>query len=100
MRTLMKSLLTVSAVLTLAPAAAFGYPPQCFDICEFEWCAAECAIGPSTWTTCGDYAPNWCLGLEADPTDSSASVTADEARQSDDASQVCSEAHQGATAEI
>ncbi|WP_375759364.1 hypothetical protein [Corallococcus exercitus] len=99
MRMLMKSLLTVSAVVSLVPAAAFAYPPQCFEICESEWCDAECAIGPRTWTTCREYAPSWCLGVTAGPSEPTASVTEAEARQADDASRVCSEENPDASAE-
>lgn len=47
MRMLMKSLLTVSAVLSLAPTAALAYPRQCFEICNDALCGEECAVGPA-----------------------------------------------------
>lgn len=91
MRMLMKSLLTVSAALSLLPTTALAYPTQCYDICQYVACWEECAVGPRTWMTCGDYAPTWCQGVVAEPNDSTALVTTDDAAQADDASQVCSE---------
>lgn len=93
MRMLMKSLLTVSAVLSLAPTAAFAYLPQCYDVCEYSGCTEPCAIGLGTWISCGEYDPSGCVGGVVDPT---ASVTANEARQAVEASPVCSEENQAA----
>ncbi|RYZ41864.1 MAG: hypothetical protein EOO71_10325 [Myxococcaceae bacterium] len=91
MRTLMKSLMTVSAVLSLAPTAAFALPPQCEDICWSESCDTPCGIR-NRWSTCGAYAPGLC-GPSVTPSEPTASVTPDEARQAEDtdAAQVCSE---------
>ncbi|RKG88794.1 hypothetical protein [Corallococcus terminator] len=96
MRTLMKSLLTVSAVLSLAPTAAFALPPQCDDICWSESCNTRCAA-LNRWTTCGAWDPGSCLSVVA-PSEPTASVTPDEARQAADADapQVCSEENQAA----
>ncbi|GMU09975.1 hypothetical protein ASNO1_62290 [Corallococcus caeni] len=101
MRTLMKSLLTVSAVFSLAaPSSAFALPPQCDDWCWMWTCADTCAV-MNRRTTCGAEYPTWCNPTaRSEPTDPSASVSADEAREADDASQVCSEEHPEATAEI
>ena len=94
---LKKSLLTVSAVLSLASTDAFAYPVQCFDICnEPAFCGEECSVGPRTWTTCADYNPYMCSSVVASPTDPTTSVTADGARKGEDASQVCSEEDQAA----
>ncbi|WP_375758216.1 hypothetical protein [Corallococcus exercitus] len=97
MRKLVKSLLSVSAVLSLAPTAAFALPPQCSYLgCRTQECDAYCYIGVTVETTCGEYT-NYqsCGGVAVAPT-TTASVTADEARQADDASQVCSEEHPAA----
>ncbi len=107
MRMLMKSLLTVSAVFSLAPEAAFAYLPQCYEVCEsYSACSEPCAVGLGTWITCGEYDPTGCVPGVAGPSAPSAptaSVTESEARQADAASQVCSEenqaAEQAATAE-
>lgn len=97
MRILMKTFLAVSAVLSLAPTAAFAYPQQCAEICNdtvpcWEWCA----VGPRIFMTCGDFNPAWCSGVVAGPADSLSSITSDEARKADEASQVCSEENQSA----
>lgn len=97
MRTLVKSLLTVSAVLSLAPTAAFALPPQCsINFCQANSCDTECFIGPKYPLTCGEYMGTPCLGGTAAPSEPTASVTSDEARQAEDASQVCSEEHPAA----
>jgi hypothetical protein len=97
MRMLKKTLLTVSAVLSLVPMVALAYPPQCFEICnDTVACSESCAVGPRTWTTCGDYDPRLCSSFVASPTEPTASVTADGARRDDGASQVCSEEDQAA----
>ncbi|RYZ14852.1 MAG: hypothetical protein EOO70_07355, partial [Myxococcaceae bacterium] len=46
----------MSAVLTVAPAAAFAYPPQCDEVC-FEYCLATCYEGTYR-TNC--EAAGWC----------------------------------------
>ncbi|RKH00598.1 hypothetical protein D7Y13_36925 [Corallococcus praedator] len=86
MRTLMKSLLTFSAVLSLAPMTAFALPPQCDDICWSADCDTPCGMR-NRWSTCGAWDPGLCVGAVT-PSEPSASVTPDEAR---DAEQVCSE---------
>ncbi|RKH11476.1 hypothetical protein D7V97_11150 [Corallococcus sp. CA053C] len=98
MRKLMKSLMAVSAVLSLAPTAAFARPPQCEDICFDAPCSTVCAV-QLRQTTCNENPIFWgCLSL-ALPNDPSASVSTDEARQAEDASQVCSEEHPDSSAE-
>ena len=42
MRKLMKSLMAVSAVLSLAPTAAFALPPQCNRVCAVSAWDEEC----------------------------------------------------------
>ncbi|RKH60314.1 hypothetical protein D7V93_13575 [Corallococcus llansteffanensis] len=99
MRKLMKSLMAVSAVLSLAPTAAFALPPQCDDWCWMWTCADACSV-MNRHTTCGAEYPTWCNPTaRAEPTDPSASVSTDEARQAEDASQVCSEEHPEASSE-
>ena len=90
MRKLMKSLMAVSAVLSLAPTAAFALPPQCEDICPEAPCSTTCAVR-NRWTTCNENPLYWGCYESAQPNDPSASVSQDEARQAEDASQVCSE---------
>ncbi|RKH43284.1 hypothetical protein [Corallococcus sicarius] len=92
MRKLMKSLMAVSAVLSLAPTAAFALPPQCYQVCPVNGCEEECYVH-LTPTTCAEYNPGWCGGAAATPTEPTASVSTDETRQAEDASQVCSEEH-------
>lgn len=104
MRKLMKPLLTVIAVVSLAPMAAFALPPQCSDWCEWWTCADPCSVG-NRHTTCGAEYPSWCNpSVSAEPTDLSASLTSEEASQADDASRVCSEkdpaVEQSASAEL
>ncbi|NPC70796.1 hypothetical protein HRD49_43980 [Corallococcus exiguus] len=93
MRTLVKSLLAFSAVVSLAPTAALAIPPQCID-CWLPNCNELCHVG-SEQMTCADYYGYTCVAGAAvsEPT---ASVTGDEARQAEDASQVCSEEHPAA----
>lgn len=93
MRTLVKSLLTMSAVLSLTPSVALALPPQCDSVCSFSTCDDPCAIGARIWTTCGQYTGMACVSAPVDTSAPVASVTADEARQAEEASQVCSEAH-------
>ncbi|WP_164013910.1 hypothetical protein [Pyxidicoccus trucidator] len=89
MSKLLRSLLAATAFLTLAPTAASALPPQCYEECDFEYseCTQPCARG-GTLTTCGAYGV--CAGAREEPSDASASVSQDEARQSV-ASQVCGE---------
>jgi hypothetical protein len=99
---LMKSLLSVSAILSLAPTAAFAsdYGPQCYEVCEpYSGCSEPCLVGLGTWISCGEFNPDRCVPSAADPTDPTASVTGDEAHPADGASQVCSEKNRAATAE-
>ncbi|RKG57557.1 hypothetical protein D7X30_18810 [Corallococcus sp. AB011P] len=97
MRTLVKSLLTASAVLSLVPTAAFALPFQCSYIgCRNVLCEEACYIGLTVETTCGEYTNYMSCGGVPDVSVSTASVTGDEARQAEDASQVCSEEHPAA----
>ncbi|NNB85237.1 hypothetical protein HJC10_06495 [Corallococcus exiguus] len=97
MRTLVKSLLTASAVFSLAPTAAFALPPQCSNsFCEANDCDTECFLGPKYPLTCGEYMGTPCLNGTPAPAEPTASVTGAEARQAEDASQVCSEEHPAA----
>ncbi|TSC24472.1 hypothetical protein [Corallococcus sp. Z5C101001] len=93
MRTLVKSLLTMSAVLSLTPSVALALPPQCDDVCFFSSCDEACAIGARIWTTCGQYTGMACVNTPVDTSAPVASVTPDEAHQAKESSQVCSEAH-------
>jgi hypothetical protein len=53
MHVLRKSLMSVAAVLAMAPAAAVALPPQCSEICYTTVnCNKFCAEGTRT-TTCG-----------------------------------------------
>ncbi|NOK20036.1 hypothetical protein [Corallococcus carmarthensis] len=102
MRALKKSLLAVSAVLSLSPAAALAAKPQCEDICYERPCSTICDVWGRT-TTCAENAMFWgCFESITDSQDSSASVTPEEAQKADAAS-VCSEqnpaAEQSATVE-
>ncbi|WP_404373164.1 hypothetical protein ACIHQR_18740 [Corallococcus coralloides] len=95
---LMKSLLAVSAVLTLAPTAALALPPQCDDICWDKTCDYPCAFH-NRWATCADWNIVECASGVVAPTEPSASVMPGEALQADDVPQVCSEEHPEASAE-
>ena len=97
MRTLVKSLLTVSAVLSLAPTAAFALPPQCsFFGCRATPCEEACYIGLTIETTCGEYTNYTSCGGVSVASEPTASLTGTEARQAEGASQVCSEEHPAA----
>jgi len=92
MRTLTKSLMTVTAVLSLSPLAALALPPQCSDICLPDaYCADTCAMGRFI-TTCEEYLFGNCQHLDA-PEDTSASLMTE-----DVLAPVCSE--QNPTAEL
>ncbi|RKG65982.1 hypothetical protein D7V80_21340 [Corallococcus sp. CA054B] len=86
-----KFLLMVSAVLSFAPTAALAGPPQCIEVCNYALCHDLCNIGPGYWVTCGEYYGTGCLTAPAEPSEPTASVSADEARQAEDASLTCSE---------
>ncbi|AFE05887.1 hypothetical protein COCOR_04550 [Corallococcus coralloides DSM 2259] len=84
MNALKKSLMAVAAVFAVAPSAAFAYPPQCWDVCV-GYCDQICYEGTYR-TTCGDvvgcFAP-------AQPSEETASVSTEQAQQSEDAALVC-----------
>src|SRR5690348_4077775 len=84
MRMLAKSLLTISAALSLAPTAALALPPQCDNSCWVPDCDQVCYIGYSVQMTCAEYYGYVCVAGAA-VTEPRASLTVDEA------SQVCSE---------
>ncbi|RKH74548.1 hypothetical protein [Corallococcus aberystwythensis] len=96
MNALRKSLNAVAAILAVAPAAAFAYPPQCWDVCT-SYCDQICYEGTYR-TTCGEsvgcFAP-------AQPSQETASVSSEQ--RSEDTAPVCDAAHpeteQAATAE-
>ncbi|MBN8226820.1 hypothetical protein JYK02_04775 [Corallococcus macrosporus] len=97
MRTLKKSLLAASVVLSLSPAAAFAAKPQCEDICYESPCSTICDVRGRT-TTCAENAMYWgCI-----PSVTDIDPAATEAQQAE-ASRVCSEqdpaAEQSATVE-
>ncbi|AFE04849.1 hypothetical protein COCOR_02826 [Corallococcus coralloides DSM 2259] len=97
MRTLVKSLLTASAVFSLVPTAALALPPQCSNsFCAANYCDTECYLGPKYSMTCGEYMGTPCLNGTPAPSEPTASVTGAEARQAEAASQVCSEEHPSA----
>lgn len=84
MNALRKSLMAVSAVLTVAPAAAFAYPPQCDEVC-FEYCLDTCYEGTYR-TSC--EAAGWCSASA--PSSETVAVSTE---QSQDAAPVCDAAH-------
>lgn len=90
MNVLKKSLLAVTAVLTVVPASAFALPLQCWDTCE-GICDDPCYIG-TRLTTCG--AAGYCF-QPAQPSQETASVSSEQSQGSDDAALVCDEAHPG-----
>ncbi|MBN8471807.1 hypothetical protein JYJ95_35320 [Corallococcus exiguus] len=97
MRTLVKSLFAFSAVVSLAPTAALALPPQCsYFGCRTADCDAACYIGLTVETTCGEYTNYMSCGGAAVVSEPTASLTETEARQAEDASQVCSEEHPAA----
>ncbi|MFP2910200.1 hypothetical protein ACLESD_35210 [Pyxidicoccus sp. 3LFB2] len=97
MSKILRSLLVATAFLTLAPTAALALPPDCDEACDFEYssCTQLCAMGRYV-TTCGDY--GICVGARDEPSESSASVSQDEAQQAE-SSNVCGEESQPAAAE-
>ncbi|RKH31563.1 hypothetical protein [Corallococcus sicarius] len=90
MRTLMRSLLSVSAVLSLAPSIAFAYPPQCDETCMWLTCDSGCYEGTYR-TTC--EAAGYCFEPAPGSQVTTASVSEAEARQSEAAAPVCGGAH-------
>ncbi|WP_375759752.1 hypothetical protein [Corallococcus exercitus] len=88
MNALRKSLNAVAAILAVAPAAAFAYPPQCWDVCT-GYCDQICYEGTYR-TTCGEsvgcFAP-------AQPSEETASVSSAQTQQSEDTAPVCDAAH-------
>lgn len=90
MRTLMRSLMSVSAVLSLAPSIAFAYPPQCDETCAWLSCASGCYEGTYR-TTCEEA--GYCFAPAPGSQVTTASVSEAEARPSEAAAPVCSDAH-------
>ncbi|NPC69650.1 hypothetical protein HPP05_07805 [Corallococcus exiguus] len=89
MNALRKSLMAVSAVLAVAPTAAFAYPPQCDEVCLVH-CAGPCYEGTYR-TSCEES--GWCSG--AAPSKETASVSSEQSQQSEEAAPVCDSAHPG-----
>lgn len=89
MSKLLKSLLAATAVLAIAPSAAWAIPQYCSVLCDFEAdCSETCYDGRIT--TCGAYGVyGTCIGARSEVTDS---VAQGEAQRSDASSLVCSEA--------
>ncbi|RYZ43548.1 MAG: hypothetical protein EOO71_03045 [Myxococcaceae bacterium] len=83
MSALKKSLL---AVLALAPASAFAYPPQCDDVCPASLCTRICYLGTYR-TTCAEE--GYCFAPAPTQADATASVTDAKSRQAEDTEQVC-----------
>ncbi|NOK15755.1 hypothetical protein [Corallococcus carmarthensis] len=93
MNALRKSLMAVAAVFAVAPAAAFAYPPQCWDVCESDrYCDAPCYEGTHR-TTCGDG--GYCFEA-AQPSQETASVSSQQAQRTEDTAPVCDAAHPAA----
>ncbi|WP_223632870.1 hypothetical protein [Corallococcus sp. EGB] len=90
MNALKKSLLSVAAVLAVAPASAFAYPPQCWDVCT-GICTQPCYEGTFR-TTCGDA--GYCFEF-AQPSEETASVSSEQSQRSDDTAPVCDADHPG-----
>ncbi|RKG54523.1 hypothetical protein D7X30_28800 [Corallococcus sp. AB011P] len=89
MNALRKSLMAVSAVLAVAPAAAFAYPPQCDEVC-FEYCLDTCYEGTYR-TSC--EAAGWCSASA--PSNETASISPEQSQRSEDTAPVCDSAHLG-----
>ncbi|CAM4036724.1 hypothetical protein HRD49_26860 [Corallococcus exiguus] len=89
MNALRKSLMAVSAVLAVAPAAAFAYPPQCDEVCLVH-CAGPCYEGTYR-TSCEES--GWCFAPA--PSEETASVSSEQSQRSEDAAPVCDSAHPG-----
>ncbi|MHA7631596.1 hypothetical protein [Corallococcus sp. M7] len=83
MNALRKSLMAVSAVLAVAPAAAFAYPPQCDEVC-FDYCLDVCYEGTYR-TSC--EAAGWCSAFTH--SEETASVSTEQSQQSEDTAPVC-----------
>lgn len=93
-------LLPLAAAFALSPALSFALPVQCADVCPESYdCTEACGQG-ARLTTCGKA--GYACVYPASPSDPTASVTTDEARQAETAP-VCSEqqpdAERGVTAE-
>ena len=88
MNALRKSLLAVSAVLAVAPAAAFAYPPQCMDVCLEHGCVGPCYEGTYR-TTCEEA--GWCFAPA--PSEETAAVSVEQTQQSEDVAPVCDADH-------
>lgn len=88
MNALRKSLLAVTAVLSVAPAAAFAYPPQCMDVCLDYGCVGPCYEGTYR-TTCEES--GWCFAPA--PSEETVAVSVDQTLQSEDDALVCDADH-------
>jgi hypothetical protein len=97
MRKLLRSLLVVTAVLTLAPTIASAGPGRCIFVCGYETdCSVPCRDEQGTDTTCGEY--GWCGPTNL--ADVTPSATRAEASRAEESAQVCSDAAQAAESAV
>jgi hypothetical protein len=89
MNMLRKSLLAVTAVFSLSPAAAFAYPPQCDEVCfgTAASCGTLCYFGTHERTTCGEV--GWCFAPSPAPSVQTTSVNEEASHQAEDTASVC-----------
>ncbi|CAM4494802.1 hypothetical protein [Corallococcus exiguus] len=90
MNALRKSLNAVAVIFAMVPAAAFAYPPQCYDICYMFDCTGSCFVRtiPTTCEAWGGYCSS-----PAQPSQETASVSSEQAQWSEDTAPVCDAAH-------
>lgn len=93
MNALRKLLLTVTAVLSWAPTAAFAYPPQCDDVCFYETahCGDVCYFGLNERTTCAGA--GYCSEASSTSVEPTDTVMEVRSHQPEDAAPVCNDAH-------
>jgi hypothetical protein len=93
----LRSLLTATAFLTLAPTIASAGPARCIFVCGYETdCSEPCRTDNGTDTTCGEY--GWCGGFNL--VDVTPSATRDEASRAEEPAQVCSDEPQAAKSAV
>jgi hypothetical protein len=97
MSKLLRSLLAVTAFLTLAPTIASAGPARCIFVCGYDIdCGEPCRTDDGTDTTCGEY--GWCGGYNL--VDVTPSATRDEASRAEEPAGVCSDEPQAAESAV
>ncbi len=93
----LRSLLAVTAFLTLAPTIASAGPARCIFVCGYDVdCGEPCRTDDGTDTTCGEW--GWCGGYN--PVGVTPSATRAEVLRAEEPAPVCSDETQAAESAV